>query len=579
MPDLLSIETWRTLFTRHGSKLGWGLALLFGAPLVVGFGVSQYANRANSAAEANVDRNAVVATINGVPVTRQQYVALAFQDRTQVGEQAAVAQGAALQSLAQRIVIEQEAASRKVGADDAEVDKAVQDFRTERLGKDDAKDDAKWSEFLQGIGRTSGEFRQEVSKSLLGPALVNSYKSEINVTEADAKNQSAEAKLQVVMIGVKSPMFPSRPGKGAQPLEDAAAKAKAIELQAQAKAGADLTSMAKMNSTDTATALKGGVLEWRPEYAASAQTGGVALGYGKDFDTEVHKTPNGQITGVVHQEGAMSAYLFAKVLERRNTLPKTFNAAKVIATLKDEKAKEKVSQVIQDKTKAAKIEIKDPKIQTFYDYYRLKTAERAEMMAQFMPEAKKDILPKEEVAKLQTSVDAGLETMLKADPNDTTAAQLLATSLERKPQTPVTRDRMISLYETILKGSENQQTRVKLAGLYRDKKDMVKAKEQFDQIAKIQGRKPIYNTESATEAKSTYTGLIGNYKSVNAPEDAAKMEQKLKLATDKELQYKLEDLKNKSQNPQPGNSNIQMPVPQSTPPPAPTATPAPSGKR
>ena len=92
MPDLLSIETWRTLFTKHGSKLGWGLAVLFGAPLVVGFGVSQYANRANNVAEANADRNATVAVINGVEIPRQQYMNLAFSDRSQVGEQAAIAQ-------------------------------------------------------------------------------------------------------------------------------------------------------------------------------------------------------------------------------------------------------------------------------------------------------------------------------------------------------------------------------------------------------------------------------------------------------------------------------------------------------
>ncbi len=570
MPDFLSIETWRTLFTKHGSKLGWGLALLFGAPLVIGFGVSQYANRNTNLAAANADRGAVVAAINGVPITRQQYDQAAFQDRSQSGEAAALAQGGAIQSLAQRIVIEQEAASRNVRASDAEIDSQVEKIREDRLGKDDAKDSGKWSAFLtQSLGMTTNEFRENVAKQMLAPALVNSYKSDFTVTEADAKNQSAEVKLQVVFIGIKNQFSAINRGKGAQPLDEASAKAKADELFGKAKGGADLTEMAKTNSTDPLSSPKGGVIDFRPEYTIS-QGQDSALGYGKEFDATVHKTAVGQLTDLAKSGGFNAGYLFAKVVERRNTLPKDFNAAKVIEALKQKKAEEKATEIIRDKTKAAKIEIKDPKIKTYYDYFRLSTAKRAEMMAQFgQEEAKKDVLPKAELDKLTASTEAGFETILKSDPSDITAAQLLAQTLKQKLRTDATRDRLISLDETILKGTENQQTRLELASLYREKKDLVKAKEQYDQIAKIQGRKPVYNTASAQEAKTTYTSLVSSYKSVNAPEDAAKMDAKLAEVNKKALDYQLKDLKDK-QAPQ----SMAPPLTPSTP--TVTTTPAPS---
>ena len=40
MADLTSITTWRNMFTKHGSKFGWGLVVLFGGPMILQFGLN-----------------------------------------------------------------------------------------------------------------------------------------------------------------------------------------------------------------------------------------------------------------------------------------------------------------------------------------------------------------------------------------------------------------------------------------------------------------------------------------------------------------------------------------------------------
>ena len=473
-------------------------------------------------------------------------------------------------------MIEQEAAARKVQASDAEVDSQIEKIKEDRLGKDDAKDNAKWSTFLaQTNGMSPNEFRQNVAKQMLGPALVNSYKNDFTITEAEAKNQSSEVKLQLLLVGTKSQFSGMMGKKGPQPLDDAPAKAKADDLLAKAKAGADMNALVKANSTDF-TASQGGIVPFAPEYAIG-QGSDSALNKGKEFDAAVHKAATGGVYRSRENRRFMPGYAFAKVLERRNNLPKDFNATKVIESLKQKRAEEKANEIIGDRARTAKIEIKDPKIQTYYDYFRLKQSEQAQMQAMTGQEtAKKLVLPPAEVTKLETSTQAGFEAMLKTDPNDITAAQILAEALKKKKATdPASRDRLIALEETILKGTENQQTRVELAKLYQDKHDLAKAKEQYDQIAKIQGRKPVYNTETATEAKNTYTLLATSYRGLGDADATTKMNAKLEEVKKKELDYKLQDLKNQQSQKglppgaMPGGIQMPTPTPGGTPPPAP----------
>lgn len=99
MADPLSITAWRNTFTKHGSKFGWGLALIFGLPLVVQFGLSQYSGMGNNRAGADASQNAQIARVNGEPITMKQFLQITQRMQAQPGPQFAQAQGGALDQL------------------------------------------------------------------------------------------------------------------------------------------------------------------------------------------------------------------------------------------------------------------------------------------------------------------------------------------------------------------------------------------------------------------------------------------------------------------------------------------------
>src|SRR5262249_46373158 len=84
MPDLLSISTWRNMFTRMGRGCGWALAAAFAIPLVVGFGLNQYMR--GNAPNPTVSHNTPIATVNGEQITAGQFNQMASQMRGQGSE-------------------------------------------------------------------------------------------------------------------------------------------------------------------------------------------------------------------------------------------------------------------------------------------------------------------------------------------------------------------------------------------------------------------------------------------------------------------------------------------------------------
>lgn len=568
MPDLLSISTWRNMFTRMGRGCGWALAAAFAIPLVIGFSLSQYGGRGGpNPTEA---QNTPIATVNGDPITAAQFNQMAAQMGGQGSEPGigfAVTQGRVLNDLITSDVLMQEAQKRGLRVSEGDIDSTIAKARAS-LGKDIS--DAQWEESVQQrFGMTASEFRTALSKQLLIPALQKSIQDSIQVTDEDAKKQYDEIKYAIVVI--PSANGPVPPGlKGPKPLPDAEAKKKAEDLLAKVKAGADIGQIARANSSDP-TASKGGSSDWRPEYrgfqGAPPEFG--TLFMGKDFDEAIHKTAKGQLTDVVKVTGLGNGYAFAKVLDRRTNLPKDFDAKKEIENVKNQKMTEAFQKLITDLVKSAKIDISDPDKKAYYDLFKLQSAGS-----------------KEEFDKQQEAVQAEFEAMLKRHPDDDTAALIVAQNLEQKRFKAPTaerdqiRDRLIQLYEVVLRRTENRDIRFKLADLYREKKQDDKALEQYQKIARFLADAPPYDLTTMNAAEQVYKRLIVGFNSVNKPEEAKKAEAQVKELT---VKIAAEQKKQAQQAPPPmtlpggGTGTVTLPAPSGEPTKAPATGTADKG--
>jgi hypothetical protein len=517
------------MFRRHGQKFGWALAAVFGIPLVIGFGWSNYIGRGPAPRETAT--NTVVATVNGDSISQSDYLnALHMEQQgaggsTQPGLQYAEVQSRAVNAVIGEAVLQQLANSRNAHPSDADIDAEVAKIRASYAAQSGKKiSDADWDQFLDDRGMTSAEFRENVAKRLVGQAVMKSYMADIKVSDAQAKQQNAEVRLTAVYIRSAGGMSF---GQKKPPLPEPAAEKKAQDLYNQVKAGKDIAAVAKTDSDDF-SAKQGGDLGWRPEYkVVNPQMNSGALSFGKDFDKAVQATPVGGLTPVIKTGGFQHGFIFAKVISRRDNTPKDFDAKKVADQMRAQQAEELLSKTLDDKVKSAKIVWKDPEKQAFYDYGRLQKMDNAMMMAQF-GQAREGPLPtKADADKLKAQVDAEFQGLLKDHSDDATIALLVANSLKSRPATtPAESDqnraKLISLYETVLKSSEDQQIRFDLASLYRQNKQFDKADKQYQQIERNLGYNPPYDATSDQQALDTRQQLFAGFQAIDKLDEANK---------------------------------------------------------
>lgn len=526
----LSIEWWRGMFTRHGQKFGWFLVVLFGIPLVIGFGWSQYNGGGRSG--ANGGATEVIALVNGQPITRAEYASLAGRENsTQPGEQFAQTQGQILNQLIEQAVIEQEAKRQGITASDADVDREIQQIRDRVLPK--GASDSDWSSYVEETrGMSADEFRAMVASQLVGPALLQKYKSDQTVTDQDVKNSTAEVKLDVVLVPAlaASPPMPNRPG-APSPLPDALAQKKADSLLAQAKGGGNIAAIARANSADF-TARQGGDTGWRPEYKSQMPGGSPmgVLGYGKDFDDAVHAVSTGSYTPVVKASGFQKGYVFAKVAARRNTPPKDFNAKSVQDQMRTERAEKQLSDLLQADVKKATIDFKNADMKAYYDYAKAQQTEQQKMMAQFGQGDAATAPTQAEVDKQQALADSEIAAMQKRNPDDATAAILDAENVKRQMNAASTspsereklRGQVIALYEDALKTTEDKNIRFELADLYRDEKKPDQADKQYAMVARLLNADQPYDLQTMQDDRSSAERLLAGFNSIDKPQEAAK---------------------------------------------------------
>ncbi|HLJ55898.1 MAG TPA: SurA N-terminal domain-containing protein, partial [Chthonomonadaceae bacterium] len=208
MPDLLSIVWWRNFYARVGRWFGWGCMIVFGLPLVIGFGWNQYgaATRNNRGSGGN----GVIAMVNGEPITAEQFLAAIPKHSNSDGEsgakQEAQSEGAAMDQLINATLVKELADKYKVKVSDADVDRRVKEDREHVLGKNAT--DEKWDEFLERYrGLSATDYRDEVAKepAMLSSALLDKLKAMQVVTPDDLKRQNQEVQLRVVQIGYGRP--------------------------------------------------------------------------------------------------------------------------------------------------------------------------------------------------------------------------------------------------------------------------------------------------------------------------------------------------------------------------------------
>jgi hypothetical protein len=511
----VSIESWRNLFTRHGSKFAILLVMVFAIPLVLSYNSGCGSGMAGGSRAGAA--NAAVVRINGEEVSRAQFESAVQRQGVKLGDQFALAQGRAVDALTQQVVIKQEAKKANARATDADIDRQILQIKESVIGKNGKESD--WETFLyRQRNITPSELRELVAEEMAGQALLNKYVAAETATEADAKKQHDQVKLQLVLIATELPQGMPLP-PGARVYADAEGKRKAEELLAKAKTG-DIGAIAKAESADM-TRQQSGDTDWRNEFAEMMFGDSGALGYGKAFDEAVHQTAKGQLTPVVPASGFTKGYVFAKVVDRKSNLPKDFDAKKEIETIKQSRAQKKFSKLIQDGVKAAKIEVLDPDKKAYYEFAKFKKMEEHKNMGNSPLAAMMGMGEKPptqaEVDKQKALAYSELEASLKRNPNDPTLNAMIAQNLEKDiANVPKNRDRIITMYETALaNGLEDQEIRFKLAGYYRDKGDKAKAAAAYERILSLINIAPAYDLASMRAELTARQRLGAGLKSVD----------------------------------------------------------------
>ena len=547
MDKFISITWWRGIFQKFGQAFGWGCAVVFAVPLAM-VGINQWSGRNSQNAAVAANQDSVLMNVNGDSVSMADYYMAAGGSQTgSPGSEFATHAGSAISQLAQMAVVGQEAKREGVKASDAEIDKQIQDQKVQRLGKNAT--DAEFENLIyQATHLSMADYRERLAKGMLGVALVDAAKKKLVVTEEEARNQSGDVRLNLVLIpSVPATATPGMP-KDPKALPDAEAQKKAEALLAEAKSGkTDIVAIAKANSADVGTSKKGGDTDFKPEYKSpyegmqipESMTESIGIfGYGPGFDNAVHKAKQGEFTEVVKVTGFQNGYVFAKVANRRNTLPKDFAPQKVVDQLKEKRAAKAVTKKIDDLTQAAKIVFPADRVEqkAYYDYFLIQKMQGNGFGA--------PTSTPEQIKAQRALADSEIAAVYKADPNNTNAAILVLESIQQKLSdrlTPATeqtqlRERLLPLYQSIIKTSEgkNYIYRFGLADVLRDKKQFKEAYTNYHKIGHSLDLDTPTELQAMKDTVATRQKLAMALKSVASPEaptaDAEATDQLMKVA-------------------------------------------------
>lgn len=530
---MISVGGMRNFFHRFGNGCVLALLGVFAISLIINFSSNQLGNRAASGGNGKSAADTVIATVNGQPITEADFREMNAQLQNRMGgnppagRQFAEMQGETMQSLVQKAVITQEAKRRNARPLEADIDKAVDQYRSsvaQTMGKTKIGDQEFESYLMTNRGLSVSDLRETAAKELIPLALVNTLKADEKVTEVEARNQTAQVHLILVNVPYQDTLTPPSPTQKIKPLTEAQAKQKADALYARVKAGTDISVVAASNTDDPSGAkLKGeaGTIDEYPKNTPGQFSTSLTMFYGSDFADAIHKLTPGQTTDVIKLTGIQHGYGFAKLVERKMNTPKDFDPKKAIADLTQQRAVATLGKLIKTLVKSAKIDFTDPDKKAYYDYAKMESAQR-EAMQDLMSGTPGTPPSKTETEAQQAVVDKEFDDMLKRHPDDTTAAIIVAENLKKHQIEPGVSDRLLTINETIAKSTDDYDKHFELADMYRERKQYDKAKTHLDRVAKLLSYNTPYTLEDLKTADGLHRKLETQYRSINQTADADK---------------------------------------------------------
>ncbi|MGE5532245.1 MAG: peptidylprolyl isomerase [Bacteroidota bacterium] len=427
-----------------------GAYYTFGGP---GGGKNASANQGGGGAQT-----AVVARVNGEKIPRQLYDANLQMRLQGMGDERDITQerylrSGTLSSLEDAIMMRQ--ATRKEGikvsgADlSAEKDKQIEQMVSQRF-----PDKRSLVRFLKKENKSLDQYKDDLRKEAFSDSealreqvarqkLQKAVEDKVTMTDADVADSYSEVKASHILIDPKKEAAAAQAGqkdpKAAPADGDALAKKKAEDLLAQIQKGADFAKLAKENSADPGSAVKGGDLGWFKK--------GMMV---PEFDAEAFKLQPGQVSSAPVKSDF--GYHIIKVTARRQNLPKDFNQNKEM--YKQQALQEKKSRAWQEfqqqMKKDAKIEIIDPELKA---YSLLDDGKEAEGIA-------------------------ALDQVVNKDPQNAVAAWELAQLYDQKGDKAKTTELLekVTLTED---GARNPMVHIRLADLYQQQNNKPKALDEY----------------------------------------------------------------------------------------------------
>ncbi len=340
----MSITTMRRKFGHHMRTVLWVILAVFVIGIPAMYMGSSYGPRPTEEATQ------VMAVVNGREVTRLD-LDLAYKQTSQMWEQFGgvtirmleYTRGSALQQAIEQAMLLADAEARGLKVSGREVGDYINTAIDQEVKRQKATGDLA-SQLRAEMRTTLDAQRPFIEKGLLMRKLQDQVGASVRVTEADLMKSFEQIHARHILVATKPPKGPAR--------TDEQALAKAQELLAKIKGGADFAAVAKASSDDPGSAAKGGDLGF---FGMGMMDPG--------FETAAFNLKAGEMTAVPVKSAY--GYHLIQVLAVKSNVPKDLekNKKQLLESLRQQRQQQAWGRYVQDLRSKAKIEIKDVELQ------------------------------------------------------------------------------------------------------------------------------------------------------------------------------------------------------------------------
>ncbi len=512
--NITSITYWR----QFSANRFWYfvIAILFALGIIVYFGGGLGISNQNAEESAAIGQ--VIATVNGEPITQEEFDLAWNQIRNnnqsgselqkilmkgQVFAGTSGMQGSP--GLIDEALLRSIAKQKGFKVTNKDIDKQIQQMKTQ-LGQGKPASDDMFNNYLQSIGLTMNSLRRNLSRELLPKMLMDSITAGINVTRQDLIQSYEQVKLRQILISN-------------QKLPDQQAQAKAEKILKALQGGANFAKMANEFSDDPGNnydpkthkpAKQGGEYGWTPVDK-----------YTPPFAAAVEAMKPGQLSGIVKTQ---YGYHIILLEGKRTVLPKDFNKniSQLAAKMKQQKANQEFQQMLTEGIKTMKVVWKVNSYKWMYDYAMLMN-NPMEMMS---PGGMDNLIAelRAEVKSNPVDYDASLllgQLLYYEDylggpammaPNGAHHAPSAAAKAKVRPE-------IITALSAALEHIEDLGSEFTLAKLYEDAKEPAQALQVYERI------QDAHQWDTTPDMMPIHEQLLAIFKKANQPARVAKEEQ------------------------------------------------------